>query len=443
VSQPPARYKIVALRQGGNYGALCVVTRPEDPLRREVAMKVLRNTLMAQPTFLARARDEARMLGRLNHPNIIRVEGLMEVHGRHVIILEAIQGATLRQITDATGAIPVGIALAVIRTAARAMEHAYHGVEGDESDALRIVHRDLRPGNLFISHHGVLKLVDFGLARAEHGDRETSTVSTLLGSDGYIAPERFAGVPDDASVDVYSLGVTLLELLTLELPPVALLAPGHRDVFEQHLGLLPLRRPELAPILASLSALIQAMCAYERAERPSMAEVQASLQDIEARLPPSQTLQDFAAAIVNPLFEAEASKDPREHPDWDEVAFLEGIDSTGSHEKSDPTERANRRIRKRLAHPNWPDFYREVRDLLTLESAWTPDPFLPILEAAARPWWHFWNPAPPTAHVVAALKLVRRRRTPAVVHYARVLSAHRDTHIARAATKLLRAHAGD
>jgi hypothetical protein len=183
------------------------------------------------------------------------------------------------------------------------------------------------------------------------------------------------------------------------------------------------------------------MCAYERSERLSMAAVQQSIQAIEARLISPQTLQEFATAVVNPLFEAQSSKDPREHPDWDEVAFLEGMDSPEGNPSYGPTERANQRIRQRLTHPNWTESYREVRDLLTVETAWTPEPFLPILAAAARPWWQFWNPAPPTAHVVAALKLVRRRRTPAVVHYARMLATHRDTHIADAATKLLRAHA--
>ena len=434
----PDRFRIVGMREGGAYGALCVVTRVDDPLGREVSMKVLRNTLMQQPTFLARARDEARMLGRLNHPNIIRVEGLMSFGGRHVIVMEAMNGATLRQIMDTTGPIPVDIVLQAIRTAARAMEHAYGGIDGD---ALRIIHRDLRPGNLFISQHGVLKLIDFGLARADHGDRETSTVSTILGSDGYIAPERFAGVPDDSSVDVYSLGVSLLELLTDVLPTVSLLEPGHRDVYTQHLSLLRTEHPELAVILEPLTALILDMCAYHRTARPTMAEVQERIHGLQLQLGPPQSLQDYASEVVVPLHEAASTRPLRSHPDWDEVAFLEGSgDGPPPASEASPTERANRRIRERLANPNWPQEYREVRDLLTVEAAWTPAPFLPILAAAARPWWQFWSPAPPTAQVVAALKLVRRRRTEAVVHYARVLSAHRDANISGAARKLLRVH---
>ena len=390
-------FEITSVRSGGPYGALCVVRRVDDPLGREVSMKVLRNTLMQQATFLTRARDEARMLGRLNHPNIVRVEGLMPVGRRHVIVLEALNGVTLRQLMSAfnTGP-PASIALHITRVAARAMDYAYNGIANTGGRPLGIVHRDLRPGNLFISVHGVLKLVDFGLARADYGDRETSTVSTILGSDGYIAPERFANEPDDASVDVYALGVTLLEMLTNELPTLALLADGHKYIFSQHLEMLRERRPELEPVFGPLSELILSMCAYDRKDRPTMQEVQERIQDLEVQCGFEQTLLEYANEVATPLFEALCSKPPREHPDWPEVSFLEdaaGMDSLDDDD-DDPSERANRLIAKKLRKTNWPDNFREIREILGLEPAWTPEPFLPILSAAVRPWWQFWSPAP-------------------------------------------------
>lgn len=436
-------FEIISVRHGGPYGALCVVKRPDDPLGREVSMKVLRNTLMQQATFITRARDEARMLGRLNHPNIVRVEGLMQVGKRHVIVMEALNGVTVRQVMKAlNGGIPPAIALLLTRTAARAMHHAYNGITSTGGRPLRIVHRDLRPGNLFITIHGTLKLVDFGLARADYSDRETSTVSTILGSEGYIAPERFANEPDDASVDVYALGVTLLEMLTGDLPIVGLLPAGHKYIFSQHIELLKQRVPELEPVFADLEYLILAMCAYHRQDRPGMEYVQERLKVIEETYGDGRTLLEYATEVANPLFEAHSSRPPREHPDWLEVSFLEDPEAMRPEESDDsnPTERANRRLRKKLRKANWPDNYREIRDLLAVENAWTPEPFLPILAAAARPWWQFWSPAPPVPQVVAALKLVRRRSTPTVVDYARALLTHRDRHIAKAARKLIDLH---
>jgi serine/threonine protein kinase len=437
-------FVILSVRSGGPYGALCVVKRADDVLGREVSMKVLRNTLMQQPTFLTRARDEARMLSRVNHPNIVRVEGLMRIGKRHVIVMEALNGVTIRQVMNAyRGAPPPAIALHVTRIAARAMDHAYNGIASTGGRPLRIVHRDLRPGNLFITVHGVLKLIDFGLARADYNDRETSTVSTILGSEGYIAPERFAKVPDDASVDVYALGVTLLEMLTGELPAVGLLPDAHAYIYEQHLLLLRDRQPDLENVFDPLIALISSMCNYNRESRPSMQEVQDRIKDIESALNHPITLLDYAKEGCAPLFEALSSKPPREHPDWPEVAFLEEFVPNPvdvSMPGDNASVLANRRIRRAISKPNWPENYREIRDLLAIETDWTPEPFLPILAAAVRSWWQFWSPAPPMTHVVASLKLVRRRRTVEVVDYARALANHRDPHISTAAKKLLKVH---
>ncbi len=437
-------FEIVSVRQGGPYGALCVVRRVDDPLGREVSMKVLRSTLMQQPTFLTRARDEARMLGRLNHPNIIRVEGLMQVGRRHVIVMEALNGVTLGQIMEAEkDAPPPAIALLTTRIAARAMDHAYNGIASTGGRPLRIVHRDLRPGNLFITIHGVLKIIDFGLARADYRDRETSTVSTILGSEGYIAPERFAGIPDDSSVDVYALGVSLLEMLSGALPTLGLLPDTHEYIFAQHLELLRARHPEFGSNLSSIEELILSMCAYERKNRPTLEEVQERLKQIELDASFKHSLLDYANEVAAPLFEALSGGAPRNHRDWKEVAFLENLPELQSEDPQaddSPTERANRRIERILQKPRWHDNYRKIRDLLAVETAWTPEPFLPILSAAARPWWQFWSPAPPTPQVVAALKLVRRRATVEVLDYALALSSHRDRHISKAAKKLLKLH---
>ncbi len=200
-----SRYEIRALIGRGGMGE--VYEAADRLLDRTVAVKVLRPELAADRRFLARFRREARTSARLGHHGIVAVHDISEAEGLVFIVMELVAGRTFGEIVRRTGRLdPVRAALLTAR-AAEALAHAH-----DRG----VVHRDVSPGNLMLTRGGVVKVLDFGLARAARG-------SSRSGSDGargtvaYIAPEQLDG-GGDQRVDVYSLGAVLFELLTGRAP---------------------------------------------------------------------------------------------------------------------------------------------------------------------------------------------------------------------------------
>jgi Tol biopolymer transport system component len=204
-------------------GGMGEVFRARDTrLHREVALKLLPQTVAADPDRLARFTREAQLLAALNHPNIAQIHGLEEAPGEppvRALVLELVEGPTLAE-RIAQGPLPVEEALAIARQVSEALEFAHeHG----------IIHRDLKPANIKLRPDGVVKVLDFGLAKAlappgasdvreltespTMSDRATAA-GTLLGTAAYMAPEQARGRAVDRRVDVWAVGVTLYEMLT-------------------------------------------------------------------------------------------------------------------------------------------------------------------------------------------------------------------------------------
>jgi serine/threonine-protein kinase len=201
------RYRILgALGQGG----MGQVYLAEDPtLARKVAIKVLPPEFSADGERRSRLLHEARAASALNHPNILTVHDLGDEGGTMYVAMELIEGQTLREWAGARARTP-GEILALMRQATRALGAAH---------AAGLVHRDLKPENLMVRGDGLLKVLDFGLARSVSPDRDGATMAqtmpgTILGTAPYMSPEQVLGQPAGPASDVFSMGTLIYELLT-------------------------------------------------------------------------------------------------------------------------------------------------------------------------------------------------------------------------------------
>ena len=210
-----AHYEIVALLGKGGMGE--VYQARDTKLGREVAVKLLPAEVAADPERLARFRREAKLLASLNHPNIGALYGIEEADGHFFLVMELAEGEDLSRRLKA-GALSVDEALSVAVQIAEGLEAAH---------AKNIVHRDLKPANVMYSPSGRVKLLDFGLARAYHGDEASAdpmmspTITAamtqqgmVLGTAAYMSPEQARGKNVDRQSDIWAFGVVLYEMLT-------------------------------------------------------------------------------------------------------------------------------------------------------------------------------------------------------------------------------------
>jgi len=205
-------------------GGMGVVYRAQDTqLNRAVAIKVLPEVLAGHPERLRRFEREARLLASLNHPYIAAIYSLEKGDGRLALVLELVEGKTLAELIGERGkgrALPIDEALAIARQVAEALEAAHE--KG-------IVHRDLKPANIRITPQGIVKVLDFGLAKAfqeetasadlDQSHTATATMTRpgmIMGTPSYMSPEQARGFPVDKRTDIWAFGCVLYEMLTGE-----------------------------------------------------------------------------------------------------------------------------------------------------------------------------------------------------------------------------------
>ena len=205
-------YRIVALLGAGGMGE--VFRARDSKLNREVALKLLPAAYALDDHRIARFRREAQALAALNHPHIAAIYGLEEAGGRQALVLELVEGATLADRIK-TGLLSIREALTLAHQIAQALEAAHE--KG-------IVHRDLKPANIKVTPGGVVKVLDFGLAKTI-GDLQPTTITetptlpsdtrlgTVLGTAAYMSPEQARGDEVDARTDVWAFGCVLFEML--------------------------------------------------------------------------------------------------------------------------------------------------------------------------------------------------------------------------------------
>lgn len=260
----------------------------ENGFTRAVALKVLNTDVADSGEVASRFRDEARVLGMLRHRAIVQVDGLVSLGERQALVMEYIEGADLARLM-ADGPIPAGAAIEIVGEVANALDVAFY-TPGPDGRPLGLLHRDIKPSNIRITPAGEVKVLDFGVARAEFDDREAKTKSYLMGSSGYMAPERYES-EDGPATDIYSLGVLLLEMLTgtafgqTSIRPAKLAAR-----VEEALAGVP-------ALPASVQDLIRNMMAFEPADRPSAADIERRSWEVRRDID-GDRLRDWARVSV-------------------------------------------------------------------------------------------------------------------------------------------------
>ncbi|MEZ4588989.1 MAG: protein kinase [Gemmatimonadales bacterium] len=208
-------YEIVAPLGAGGMGE---VYRAHDArLGRDIALKLLPETLAGWPERLARFEREARIVASLNHPNIVTLHSIEETEGTRFLTMELVEGRSLADLVR-PGGLPLEQTLDLIIPIADALAAAH---------AKDIVHRDLKPANVMVTAAGLVKVLDFGLAKttvdpertaAASGSAPLSAVGEVLGTGPYMAPEQIFGEPVSAATDLFSLGILTFELLAGKRP---------------------------------------------------------------------------------------------------------------------------------------------------------------------------------------------------------------------------------
>lgn len=192
-------------------------TQAEPANNDLVALKVLLPELAVDPSLRTMFMDEVRLTMRLQHPNIVRVDGVFEVDHYLFHSMELLDGKDVRRLLSAAvqagQRFPVSIALKIASATARALSYA-HALKSDAGTSLEIVHRDISPHNILVCSNGTIKVLDFGIARAK--ERATKTAQGVIkGKLSYMAPEQAVAQPVSAQTDVFSLGIVLWEMLAM------------------------------------------------------------------------------------------------------------------------------------------------------------------------------------------------------------------------------------
>ncbi len=284
-------------------------------VQRFCAVKTLLRSLSAQPSFVARFQDEARVVVTLSHRALCHVFDVGVVNGESYLAMELIEGVSLRQLQHALAergeTLPVDVALAIADEVADALAHVHERRDPLTGQPLQIVHRDISPQNILVTFQGAVKIVDFGIVSSSLRQERTAS-GMVVGKLHYMAPEQARAEPSTAATDVFSTAVVLWELVTghrfwgdadkgviaMELSD-GTFTPSYDEVPSP---LRPVLRAALAPEsqarLGSGAALLTALAAIElprASSRTLRLLVERILPDEQGRL---ERLMQGAAAVV-------------------------------------------------------------------------------------------------------------------------------------------------
>jgi predicted Ser/Thr protein kinase len=260
------RYRIKDRIDAGGMGT--VYEAVDERLGRPVAIKLMREELVAEAQFVERFRREARSAAMLSHPNIAAIFDYGEDQDAQYIVMELLEGRDLSRVIAEQGLLDVGLTTSVARQTLEALQHAHE--KG-------VVHRDVKPANIVVVGEGRVKVTDFGIAQAVGATRLTAT-GALLGSAHYVAPERVRGESSTPASDIYSVGIVLYEMLVGE-PPFA-----GESMYEVLQGPLERRVPVPSRMRAGVPENVDEVVL--RATEPEPGDRYPSALEMERALPP-------------------------------------------------------------------------------------------------------------------------------------------------------------
>ena len=245
------RYRLE--RKLGSGGMADVWLADDQELGRRVAVKILHERYANDEQFVERFRREATHAAGLSHPNIVSIYDRGVADGSYYIVMEYIEGRTLKELIVTRGPCPVPVAISYTRQILAALRYAHKN---------GIIHRDIKPHNVIVDREGRVKVADFGIARA--GASEMTEAGSIVGTAQYLSPEQARGAPVDESSDLYSTGIVLYELLTGTVPftgetPV--------EIAMKHLSQTPRRRRRADR--RSRTTSTSSSCARSRRSRPT------------------------------------------------------------------------------------------------------------------------------------------------------------------------------
>ncbi|MEZ4322377.1 MAG: serine/threonine-protein kinase [Myxococcota bacterium] len=266
-------YTILGVIGEGGFGRVYRARLKDADFEKDVAIKMLHER-DPSPQLLARFKDEARILALLRDRAVVSVDPPVRLDDRWAVVMDFVDGLSLAQIVRRNGPLPPAVALEVVAEIARALDKAYQ-FPGPDGVPLRLLHRDIKPGNIQITPSGEIRLLDFGTAWADFANRESDTQADIAGTPGYIAPERLEGTEGPAG-DIFSLGVTLWFALTGE-------SPGQRRGNDLTVALVELAADD-GHLAAALSLAIRMRDRYEE-NRPTAKQVQNEARELIRHMP--------------------------------------------------------------------------------------------------------------------------------------------------------------
>jgi serine/threonine protein kinase len=305
VSDALPRRQFELLRQlgAGTFGTVYLADMVSlGDFRKRVALKVLNPEFQESSDAGQRLRDEARLLGRLRHRNIVSVDDLVRIDGRWGVVMEYVPGVDLdKLVTDARASehpIPETAALEITAAITDALHAAF--AQSVDGSPLEVVHRDIKPSNVLLTGDGEVKVLDFGIARSSYEGREAMTGQVRFGSLAYMSPERILGEPETTAGDIYAVGCVLFELLALRRLGRLPLGP------DQHAAEVTSALDELSTASDDIRELIADCLRYDSDDRPTADAVSERAAAIRGRII-GDSLRVLAAQRI-PAIEARASE---------------------------------------------------------------------------------------------------------------------------------------
>lgn len=351
MSEIRRRIRFVETLGQGGFGAVYLAdVEGQAGFQQRLAVKLLSAELNENDDIAARQRDEARLLAQLNHHAIVKVFDLITIEGRPAVLMEYVEGVDAAVLCD-DGPLPPRAALQLLAAAADALHVAYTTVSPQTGQPLAVIHRDIKPANLLVSRHGGVKVLDFGIARADFA-REGVTGSVQYGSARYMAPEQWLHGVAEHPVDIYALGVSAVELLT---GSPCRRAPLGDDHFDRHISETLAAIPEDLPLREPIAALLCEMMRFHPEERPGAAEVSERMLALSDGLP-GEGLSRYARRRIPPLILARRSRyEARPLPG--EISFYQEISQSNppALPMADPSATMDRPVSAPLAAqpPRW------------------------------------------------------------------------------------------